>query len=119
MVERYCKVTIGYYPRSGSVAAGAAVEWSPDSSIKLPAARLWHVNYMTQPLVELYGSGMVVLKVSRCGIRHVAPGVKPALYTMLTELSVRAVAWLLRPKVIPHHETFSTIIQPPYSSTKG
>ena len=45
---------------SGSVGGGDAVEWSPDSSIKMPAAKLWHV----------------------------ATGVKPALYTLLTELTV-------------------------------
>jgi hypothetical protein len=29
-------------------------------------------------------------------------------------------SWRRRsPRIIPHHETFSTTIQPPYSSTKG
>ena len=48
------------------------------------------------------------------------PLIEAALYgnsTCLEELLLAgANPWL---KVIPHHDTFSTTIQPPYSSTKG
>ena len=66
--------------------------------------------------VQSTGAALRCCADTACAGGGAAAGVPDvvALAQQLPQLST-----LARAVIIPHHETFSTIIQPPYSSTKG